>query len=107
MSGMVVQKQVFDEEKGYQSAQGQRLDFDEEQAAAIKQTTLPFPELEAKNATLDGAEFVNGKPAYVIQNGKTKWVYDQETGLKVLERITQEMQGQEFSRAEEHTSKHQ
>src|SRR5690625_192251 len=97
MSGMVVQKQVFDGEKGYQSAQGQRLDFDEEQAAAIKQTALPFPELEAKNATLVGAEFVNGKPAYVIQNGKTKWFYDQETGLKVLERITQEMQGQEFS----------
>src|SRR5690554_1382005 len=98
MNGMVVQKQVFDGEKGYQSAQGQRLDFDEQQAEAIRLTALPFPELEAKDATLAGAEFINGKPAYVIQNGKaTKWFYDQETGLKILERQTQEMQGQEFT----------
>lgn len=98
MSGMVMQKQVFDGEKGYQTMQGQRMDFDEEQAAAIKLSALPFPELKAKEAVLVGAEFVNGKPAYVIQNGEsTKWFYDQETGLKVLERTTQEVQGQEFS----------
>ena len=98
MSGMVVQKQVFDGEKGYTSAQGQRIDFNEDQAETLRSTSLPFPELEAKDATLAGAEFVNGKPAYVIQNGKsTKWFYDQETGLKVLERQTQEVEGQEFS----------
>jgi len=98
MSGMLIQKQVFNGEKGYASAQGQRVEFDKEQAEAIKLSSVPFPELDAKHATLAGAEMVNGKPAYVIQYGETtKWFFDQETGLKVLERQTQEMQGQKMT----------
>ena len=98
MNGMVLQKRVFDGENGYESGQGQRVDYDEEQAEAMKLAALPFPELHAKEATLAGAEYVDGKPAYVIQNGKsTKWFYDQKTGLKVLERQTQEVEGQEMS----------
>lgn len=98
MAGMVMQKTVFDGDKGYQSAQGQRMDFDEEQTKAMKIAAQPFPELTIENAELVGAEYVNGKAAYVIQAGKaTKWFYDFETGLKILERQTVEVQGQEMS----------
>lgn len=98
MSGMVLQKTVFDGEKGYQTAQGKRMDYGEEEIAALKASAHPFPELIIKDAKLVGAEYVDGKPAYVVQaNETTKWFYDQETGLKILDQVTQEMQGQEFT----------
>lgn len=97
MNGMVMQKQVFDGEKGYQAAQGQRMDFNEEQVEAMKIAAFPFPELNLKDAKLEGAEYVEGKPAYVIQAGEsTKWFYDLETGLKVLTQEIVKAQGQEM-----------
>lgn len=97
MNGMVAQKTVFDGEKGYQSAQGQRMDFDEEQVESMKISAHPFPELNVKDAKLVGAELIDGAPAYVVQVGESnKWFYDQETGLKVLVEQTVEAQGQEM-----------
>lgn len=98
MNGMVLQKQVFDGKKGYQTAQGQRQDFDEEQVEAMKNSAQPFPELNVKDAKLVGAEYVDGKPAYAIQVGEsTKWLYDQETGLKIAVQETVKAQGQEMT----------
>src|SRR5699024_11493444 len=43
MSGMLIQKQVFNGAKGYASAQGQRVEFDKEQAEATKLSSVHFP----------------------------------------------------------------
>lgn len=97
MSGMEIQKQVFDGAKGYISGQGQRIDYDESQVALLKASAYPFPELYAKEAKLVGAEMLDGNAVYVVQNGPSKKMYfDQKTGLKVQEQETQEVQGQEM-----------
>lgn len=97
MGGMAVQKEVFNGNEGYQSAQGQRMDYDETQVEAMKATAHPFPELLVKDAKLVGAETVDGKSTYVIQIGDNiKWFYDQETGLKILDQRKFEGQGQEI-----------
>src|SRR5690606_31557007 len=69
MGGMVLQKAVFDGEKGYMMAQGQKIENTEEQNAEAKIASQPFKELNAPNARLVRAEQVNGKDAYVISFG--------------------------------------
>ncbi|WP_338039114.1 hypothetical protein [Maribacter litopenaei] len=43
MMGNSVSKQVFDGDKGYMVAQGQRKDFSEEEITKIKEESAPFP----------------------------------------------------------------
>lgn len=94
MGGNPLQKVVFNGEKGYMMAQGQRIDYDDEQNASAKNDAIPFMELNAKNAKLERVEPVDGKDAYVISFGSDKEAfYDKESGLKVKETSTQKMMG--------------
>ncbi len=95
MGGAPLQKVVFDGEKGYTMMQGQRIDNDEKANAAAKAESVPFAELNVKNAKLERIEPIDGKDAYVVSlsSGKETF-YDKESGLKMKEVSTQEMMGQ-------------
>ncbi|MBW2960367.1 insulinase family protein [Mesonia aestuariivivens] len=96
MNGMTLSKNVFDGKTGYTEAQGQKIDYTEEQIADAKASGGLFPELTvAEGAKLTGIEKVNGKDAYVVQSSeKTKDFYDTESGLKVQTATTVSQAGQ-------------
>ena len=97
--GNVVQKTAFNKEKGYLMAQGQKIDFSNEQIEASKFDAMPFPELAAKNAKIERIEAVNGNDAYVIKlrEGKVAY-YDASSGLKLREVTVQKAPtGQEIT----------
>ena len=84
MGGNVMNKNVFDGEKGYVMAQGQKMPYNEEQIEAAKTDANPFPELTVGNAKVEGIEQVDGKDAYVVSmNDSNKNFYSVESGLKV------------------------
>lgn len=95
MGGAPLQKVIFDGEKGYMMAQGQRVENDDEKNVIAKAEAAPFTELSVKNAKLDRVEAVDGKDAYVIllESGKQAF-YDKASGLKIKEVTTQEAMGQ-------------
>lgn len=98
MGGMVVSKQIFDGQKGSATMQGQKVEFTEEQIAAVKAEADPFPELKVNNARLTGKEPVNGKDAYAVATSDDTTVYyDVETGLKVQSVKTVSQAGQTMS----------
>lgn len=98
MGGMVVSKQIFDGQKGSAIMQGQKVEFTEEQLAAIKAEADPFPELSLKNARVTGIEPVDGKEAYTVAiSDDTTVYYDVETGLKVQSVKTVSQGGQTMS----------
>lgn len=86
--GMVLNKQVFDGEKGYVEGNGQKMELNAEQIAEVKKQAAIEPRLNATNNgttyTLEGIEQVNGKDAYKIiattGDTKTSEYYDKETG---------------------------
>jgi len=96
MNGMTLSKNVFDGKTGYAEAQGQKMDYTEEQIADAKASAGLFPELEvSEEAKLIAIEKVDGKDAYVVQaSEKTKDYYDTETGLKVQTATTVSQGGQ-------------
>jgi predicted Zn-dependent peptidase len=101
VQGNSMQKQVLDGDSGYMVVQGQRKDLSDEEIEKIKAESAAFPELNylaAGNVTLEGVEPVGDKKAYKVKisDGKTAF-YDMETGLKVQEIITQEVQGQQMT----------
>lgn len=84
MGGNPISKQLYNGETGFMVAQGQKIDFTEEQLAAAKAEANPFPELTAKDAKVMGIEAVDGKDAYKVAISEdTSNFYDVETGLKV------------------------
>ena len=84
MNGNVMQKQVFNGAEGYTMARGQKIPYNEEQIASAKAESTPFPELDMKDATLDGIESVDGEDAYVVKmNESTYNYYSTKTGLKL------------------------
>lgn len=99
MMGNSMSKQVLDGDKGYMMAQGQRKDLSEDEISKIKEESAPFPELNylvAGSISLEGTEAVGNKKAYAIKVTDTKTVYyDTETGLKLQEVNSMEMQGQQ------------
>ncbi|MFT6995897.1 MAG: zinc protease, partial [Maribacter sp.] len=99
MEGNSMSKQVLDRDKGYMIAQGQRKDFSAEEISKVKEESTPFPELNyltAGGVSLEGTEAVGDKKAYVVKISDNKKVYyDTETGLKLQEVNTLEMQGQQ------------
>ncbi|WP_228236368.1 M16 family metallopeptidase [Allomuricauda sp. M10] len=99
--GNSMSKQVLDGDSGYMMIQGQRKDLSPEEIEKIKEESSAFPELNylaAGNVSLEGIEPVGDSKAYKlkISNDKTAY-YDVETGLKVQEINTQEVQGQQMS----------
>ena len=98
--GNSMSKQVINDGSGYIVMQGQRKDMDAEELKKVSEESAPFPELNYLNGgvTLEGVEEVNGKKAYKIKvsDEKTSY-YDLETGLKVQDVTTAEMQGQEVT----------
>ncbi len=99
--GNSMSKQVLDGDSGYMMVQGQRKDLSPEEIEKIKEESSAFPELNylaAGNVSLEGIEPVGDSKAYKlkISNDKTAY-YDVETGLKVQEINTQEVQGQQMS----------
>lgn len=94
MGGAPLQKVIFDGEKGYMSGQGQKMDYTDEQNQAAKKQAGPFAELSAKDAKLDRVE--EGAYVIVLEEGQEAF-YDKESGLKVKEVSTQEMNGQKIS----------
>lgn len=96
MGGQPLQKEVFDGSKGYSMAQGQRVDYNEEQTETAKIQSVPFKELNAKNAKLLRMDQVDGKDAYVVSYGNddTEVFYDKESGLMVQQQTTMEMMEQ-------------
>jgi len=93
MGGAPLQKVIFDGEKGYMSGQGQKMDYTDEQNQAAKKQAVPFAELSAKDAKLDRVE--EGAYVIVLEEGQEAF-YDKESGLKVKEVSTQEMNGQKI-----------
>ncbi|TVZ26500.1 putative Zn-dependent peptidase [Gillisia sp. Hel_I_86] len=86
MSGNVLSKQVYNGATGFTMAQGQKIDFTEEQLMAAKADANPFPELDTKDAKVMGIEPVDGKDAYAVALTEDKTAYyDVESGLKVKE----------------------
>lgn len=89
--GMEVMKQVVDGEKVAMMQMGNAMPLDDETKARIKTMTTIFPELNTEETgvkiKLDGAEMINGKPAYkLLMNngvGESAHFYDVESGLKI------------------------
>ena len=98
MGGNPMQKVIFDGEKGFMSGQGQRMDYTDGQNKAAKIDAVPFPELSAKDTKLERIEDVDSKSAYVISLGDGhEAFYDKESGLKIKEVTTTEMNGQKIA----------
>ena len=99
VAGNSMSKQVMDGNKGYMVMQGQRKDMSEEELIKVKEESAPFPELNYLNSdvALEGVEVVGDKKAYKIKitDNKTNF-YDIETGLKIQEMNSMEMQGQKI-----------
>ena len=97
MMGNTMQKQVVNKDKGYNEAQGQRMEMQGAELEEALKSTAIFEELTLDPATLTvkGIEEVNGEKAYVVMvNEKTTYFYAVESHLKIKESQTQEMQGQ-------------
>ncbi len=98
MGGNPISKQVFNGETGFMVAQGQNIQYTDEQIAAAKVEANPFPELSAEGAKIMGIEAVDGKDAYkVAMTEDTSNFYDVETGLKVKSVKTVSQGGQTMS----------
>ncbi|WP_167598565.1 insulinase family protein [Leeuwenhoekiella sp. ZYFB001] len=98
--GNVMSKQVLNGDNASISAQGQTMNPSPEQVEALKKEAAIIPEVNMINdasINLLGIEKVDGKNAYAVALTDTKKAfYDTESGLKIKEETTQEMQGQTF-----------
>ncbi|MEE3226696.1 MAG: insulinase family protein, partial [Bacteroidota bacterium] len=98
--GNVMSKQVLNGDSASISAQGQTMNPSAEQVEALKKEAAIIPEVNMINdASIEllGIEKVDGKNAYAVALTDTKKAfYDTESGLKIKEETTQEMQGQTF-----------
>ncbi|MBZ9652773.1 M16 family metallopeptidase [Psychroflexus montanilacus] len=99
MNGMTLNKQVFDGEKGYASAQGQKIDLNEQQVKDLKVTSGTFPEMKvSEGAKLTGIESVDGEDAYTVQlTENAKEFYSVDSGLKLATETVAEQMGQKMT----------
>lgn len=101
MEGMgSLQKQVINGNKGYTTQQGQRTDLSAEDLVDVKMELAPFSEtllLKEPGVVVESIEVVDGKDAYVVKSGNSKFYYDVTTGLKVATSQTAEMMGQQVT----------
>lgn len=84
--------------KAFEIQQGQRKEVtDADKLKRITEVAYPFVELELlknKELTISGIETINNSDAYGIKVGKTTYLYDAKSGLKVAESKEMEQAGQ-------------
>ncbi len=99
MGAMAINKTVFDGEKGYTEAQGQKMEFDQKQIDAQKKMAGIFPELKPKEGVeLANIQSIDGEDAYVVQvSENVKEYYSVSTGLKLMTSTTIDQGGQSFT----------
>lgn len=86
--GMVMLKQVVNDQNTYVIQQGQKVPLSEAEIAALKAAAVPFEELDLLSKStleLKGIEAVNDQDCYVIQNGANSYYYACNSGLKLAE----------------------
>ena len=83
--GNTMQKAVFDGEKGYQEAQGQKKEMTVEEIAKAKAESALFNDLVYTSGELVRVEPLEGKNAIVLKYNDTEVYYDMTSGLKVKE----------------------
>lgn len=83
--GNTMQKAVFDGEKGYQEAQGQKKEMTAEEIAKAKAESALFNDLAYTSGELMRVEPLEGKNAIVLKYNDTEVYYDMTSGLKVKE----------------------
>jgi len=89
--GNVMQKAVFNGEKGYQEARGQKTDMQPAQIEEAKLSIVPFADLAYKKGKLDRIEPIDGVNYFVITFNETEIFYDIKSGLKLKEIKTVKM----------------
>lgn len=89
--GNVMQKAVFNGEKGYQEARGQKTDMQPAQIEEAKLSIVPFADLAYKKGKLDRIEPIDGVNYFVITFNETEIFYDMKSGLKLKEIKTVKM----------------
>lgn len=98
--GNILQKQVFNKDKGYEEAQGQKSELTSEKLEEAKQDSAIFLELDLdlENVNIRLAN-VNGTAAYeLVISDKKSLFYDQETFLKLKSKtIRKGLEGQVIS----------
>ena len=105
MMGNVMQRTVINETEAFMEAQGQKIPLDDTQKKSVAEDAALVSELVWLNnpnaeMSLTGIEMVDDRPAYVVKvSEKRVAYYDTETGLKLKQVTTQEMQGQTISQA--------
>ena len=83
--GNTMQKAVFDGEKGYQEAQGQKKEMTAEEITKAKTESALFNDLVYTSGELIRVEPLEGKNAIVLKYNDTEVYYDMTSGLKVKE----------------------
>lgn len=105
MMGNVMQRTVINETEAFMEAQGQKIPLDDTQKKSVAEDAALVSELVWLNnpnaeMSLTGIEMVDDRPAYVVKvSEKRVAYYDTETGLKLKQVTTQEMQGQTISQS--------
>jgi zinc protease len=83
--GNTMQKAVFDGEKGYQEARGQKKEMTAEEITKAKTESALFNDLVYTSGELVRIEPLEGKNAIVLKYNDTEVYYDMTSGLKVKE----------------------
>jgi zinc protease len=83
--GNTMQKAVFDGEKGYQEARGQKKEMTTEEITKAKSESALFNDLVYTSGELVRVEPLEGKNAIVLKYNDTEVYYDMTSGLKVKE----------------------
>jgi predicted Zn-dependent peptidase len=105
MMGNVMQRTVITETEAFMEAQGQKIPLDDTQKKTVAEDAALFSELlwlTNPNAemSLIGIEMVDDRPTYAVKVSENRVAYyDTETGLKLKQVTTQEMQGQTISQS--------
>jgi zinc protease len=89
--GNTMSKSVFDGEKGYQEARGQKMDMQPAQIEEAKLSIVPFTDLAYKKGKLDRIEPIDGVNYFVITFNESEIFYDMKSGLKLKEIKTVKM----------------
>ncbi len=92
LMGNTVNVIAFNGEKGYIEIQGEKKEMDAKMLKTFKSTVQPIEELSLyEKGKLIAEEEINGKVVYVIENGKDKYYFEEESGL-LVQKISQEEQ---------------